>query len=140
NRGGPGADLNDDAVSIVTHLHPAVVARQPLGRFRGNVVGLDRGRLGPLDITRHSQCPDLYGASFGLQPPADDDHTVLILIHVKRPTTVAQLGLVRLGLPIDSAPTRTMRSTCSAVPARPTASSRSSVAGVATWVSARTLA
>ena len=35
---------------------------------------------------------------------------------------------------------RTMRSTCAAVPARPTASSRSSVSGVATRVSARTLA
>src|SRR5207302_9330380 len=33
---------------------------------------------------------------------------------------------------------RTMRSTCSAVPAWPTASSRSSVSGVATRVSART--
>src|SRR2546430_6540623 len=33
---------------------------------------------------------------------------------------------------------RTMRSTCSAVPARPTLSSRSSVSGVATRVSART--
>src|SRR5437899_3175392 len=35
---------------------------------------------------------------------------------------------------------RTMRSTCSAVPARPTPSSRSSVSGFATRVSARTLA
>ena len=35
---------------------------------------------------------------------------------------------------------RTMRSTCSAVPARPIASRRSSVSGVATRVSARTLA
>jgi hypothetical protein len=36
NRPRPRADLHDDAIGIVTHLHPAGIARQPLGRFRGN--------------------------------------------------------------------------------------------------------
>ena len=36
NRATSRADLHDHAVGIVTHLHPAGVARDPLGRFRGN--------------------------------------------------------------------------------------------------------
>ncbi len=48
-------------------------------------------------------------------------------------------GLSRLSRSTSRQP-RTIRSTCAAVPARPTANSRASVSGVATRVSARTLA
>jgi hypothetical protein len=36
NRAGPGRDLHDTAVPAVLHHDPARVARQALGRFRGN--------------------------------------------------------------------------------------------------------
>jgi len=37
NRPGPSADLHDAPVVVVPHHHPARVARQAPGRFRGNV-------------------------------------------------------------------------------------------------------
>jgi hypothetical protein len=36
NRTRPGPNLHDQAIGIMTHLHPTGIARQPLGRFRGN--------------------------------------------------------------------------------------------------------
>src|SRR5580765_735186 len=36
NRAGPGPDLHHAAVGVMAHHHPARIARQALGRFRGN--------------------------------------------------------------------------------------------------------
>ena len=36
NRPGPGPDLHQAPVVVLAHHHPARVARQALGRFRGN--------------------------------------------------------------------------------------------------------
>src|SRR5436309_1275342 len=37
NRPGPRPDLQQTAIAVVAHHHPAGVARQALGRFRGDV-------------------------------------------------------------------------------------------------------
>ncbi len=208
---GPGAntDLDQPARRIVTHHHPARVARQPPWRLRGNAApflesrlarlfwirqhgrvhvdhhpvplrrgaGIEalvqrrlreqserirlllrsgwrvRGRVGrggsrigapgPL-IQRftgrverpHEQRPDFRG-----EPAPDEQRSILLLAHVQRVTRVPPGRLARLGQPIyPRRQPRTIRSTCAAVPARPTASSRASGPGVATRVSARTLA
>src|SRR5438105_10371598 len=36
NRPGPGPDLHQAALAVVAHDHPAGIAREALGRFRGN--------------------------------------------------------------------------------------------------------
>src|SRR2546425_570054 len=40
NRPGPGSDLQQASLTVMAHHHPAGVAREALGRFRGNVFAL----------------------------------------------------------------------------------------------------
>src|SRR5207249_5806163 len=111
-------------------------------RFRGNVVQVVES-LAPLLVQSLASCGQRlqeHRAGFRRQPPADDHHAVFV-----RYTRSAR-RLWRRAVSRASAirstrrQPRTIRSTWQAVPARPTASRRSSVSGVATRVSARTLA
>ena len=45
NRPGPRGDLYDPAIPAVLHHHPACVAREAPGRFRGNVRAVLEDRL-----------------------------------------------------------------------------------------------
>ncbi|MEK7444133.1 MAG: hypothetical protein AABZ70_04690 [candidate division NC10 bacterium] len=48
NRPGPGTDLQQAPIVIVAHHHPACVATQALGRFRGNARAVLEDRLARL--------------------------------------------------------------------------------------------
>jgi hypothetical protein len=52
NRPRPGSDLDHASVLVVSHHHAACVARQPAGRFRGNVAPLFQHRLAGLRRVR----------------------------------------------------------------------------------------
>mgnify|MGYP003694201453 CR=1 FL=1 len=80
-------------------------------------------------------------AHLRLQPPAEHDRAVLVLVDVQRPARVLALGLPRLGLAIDAAPAAhdalDVRGRAAAPdPEQP----RTRSPGVATRVRARTLA
>jgi hypothetical protein len=172
NRPCPRADFDSAAVRIVSHHHPACVARQPPRRFCGDVgAALEHGLAGCLRIREHGHvdvdddlvsltrsagiealvesalgqqrqrvrllllhrgrfCGNVpwnaagvhaprpliqrlpcrgqrlhqHGACVGCEPPADDDHTVFILIHVHGAAFVQASGLARLGQHVDTAP------------------------------------
>jgi hypothetical protein len=48
NRPGPGPDLQQAAILVVAHDHPARVAREAPGRFRGNAHAVLEDRLARL--------------------------------------------------------------------------------------------
>ena len=55
------------------------------GRFRGNVDRRIEGLLAALLVQGFAGCiqgPHEHGAGLGCQPPADDNHTVFVLIHM----------------------------------------------------------
>ena len=53
DRPGPGTDLDDMAVVAVSHHHPARVARDALGRFRGNARAVLQHGLVFLDVDHY---------------------------------------------------------------------------------------
>jgi len=54
NRPRPGPDLQQAPVVVVAHHHPARVARQALGRFRGNArAAIEHGLPGLIRIGQH---------------------------------------------------------------------------------------
>ena len=54
NRPGPGTDLHDPAVGVVSHHDPAGIAGQTLGRSRGNARTVFKDRLaGLLGVREH---------------------------------------------------------------------------------------
>ena len=56
NRAGPSPYFHDPAIGIVSHDHTARVARQPLGRFRGNVRAALEDRLaGRVGVGQHGR-------------------------------------------------------------------------------------
>ena len=56
NRAGPSPYFHDPAIGIVSHDHTARVARQPLGRFRGNVCAALEDRLaGRVGVGQHGR-------------------------------------------------------------------------------------
>jgi len=89
---GAGADLDDLTIRGVPHHHPARVAR--LG-----CTPLLIERLACSGQSLHEQTPDLRR-----QPAPENDHTVLVLIHMQRPARVPPGGLASLGLPIHTTP------------------------------------
>ena len=75
-------------------------ARQSVGpRFRGDVVSAPIQRLPACLHRLHED-----GPRFRLQTPANDDHAVFVLIHVKCTALVAPSALLRLGDAVDPAP------------------------------------
>src|SRR6266849_154245 len=87
-----------------TQFHAHGKWREPHGGFRGNVSEAGGGPvplLGPLvqalagcSQRLQEQRPDLR-----LEPPPDDHHAVLALIHVQRPAPMPLRSLSRLGPP-----------------------------------------
>jgi len=77
-------------------------------RFRGNVFrGHVRGSrrcTWPQGLPRRCQCLHEKRADLGFQPATHDDHTVVVLIHMERPTAVALLRIACFFSPIDPAP------------------------------------
>ena len=77
------------------------------GRFRGNVDRRIEGLLAALLVQGFAgriQGPHEDSAGLGCQPSAEDDHTVLILIHMESAARVTAPLLVRLRLAIHPAP------------------------------------
>src|SRR5438094_616333 len=56
NGSRPRTDFEDPAIRIVAHHHPARVARQTLGRFRGDVGAVLEDRLtGRISVRQHGR-------------------------------------------------------------------------------------
>jgi hypothetical protein len=56
NRPGPGPNFHNPPVLVVSHHHPARVARQALSRFRGNVRPVfEDGLAGLIRVRQHGQ-------------------------------------------------------------------------------------
>jgi len=111
-----GIDVNHDLVPLVrcAGIHAAVKRRlrdegqrvglllRHGGRFLGNVL------VGPpvliQRVAGRGQRLNKHGANLRREPPADDDHTVFVWIHMQRAAGVAPRRLPRFGLSIDPAP------------------------------------
>jgi len=79
-----------------------------LARRRRLRLGLGRLRRGPPPLVerlaRRVEGLHQQRAHLGLEPPAHDDHPVLVRIHLERPPGVARRGLLGFELPVHSPP------------------------------------
>jgi hypothetical protein len=113
--------VDDDLVALARRAGIDPVVKRGLGeqrervrlllsrrRFRGNVARngacVCSVRLLVQRLARCGQRLLEHGACLGSQAPADDDHPVLVLVHVQGAGLVAVRGLTRLGERVDSTP------------------------------------
>ena len=86
DRPRPRADLRNATIRVVVHHHPRRIAGQASRRLRGNV-GRRRSRGNVIQrLAGRIQRLPQHGADLRLEPCADDDHAVFILIQLQRPT------------------------------------------------------
>jgi hypothetical protein len=108
---GAGADLDDPALGVVAHDHPARIARQALRNFRGNADAVLEHGLAEL-LGSASTAASTWTttgahherADLGLQAAADDDYAVVVRVDGQGAGAVAAGGLGRLGPAVHLAP------------------------------------
>jgi len=106
-----GVDVDDHLVSLSWRARVDAVVEGRL-RDEGERIGLLLGHGGRLrgnvplmqGLTRRGQRLHEDGADLGRQPPSENDHAVLVLIHVQRTALVSSGLRTRLGYPVHPAP------------------------------------